>query len=60
MALDAANDPAATTLCSARPGGLPIGGMTAMYLLMSVFHLPPWLKLRTRGALRTTIEGDRQ
>src|SRR5262245_34240793 len=23
----------------------PLGGMTAMYLLMSAFHSPPWLKL---------------
>ena len=23
----------------------PPGGMAAMYLLMSMFHLPPWLKL---------------
>ncbi len=22
-----------------------LGGMTWMYVLMSVFHLPPWLKL---------------
>ena len=28
-----------------RSGLLPIDGMTAMYLLMSLFHLPPWLKL---------------
>jgi hypothetical protein len=24
---------------------LPIDGMTAMYLLMCLFHLSPWLKL---------------
>jgi hypothetical protein len=23
----------------------PLSGMVPMYLLMSVFHLPPWLKL---------------
>ena len=23
----------------------PLSGMTVMYLLMSAFHLPPWLKL---------------
>ncbi len=32
-------------LCAAGAGGLPIDGMTAMYLLMSLFHLPPWLTL---------------
>ena len=32
-------------LCSATPGALPFGGMVAMYLLMSAFHLAPWLKL---------------
>ena len=31
-------------LCSAA-GGSPLGGMTPMYLLMSAFHLAPWLKL---------------
>jgi hypothetical protein len=29
-------------LCAAAS---PLSGMTAMYLLMSAFHLPPWLKL---------------
>ena len=31
-------------LCSAQ-GASPLGGMTAMYLLMSAFHSAPWLKL---------------
>jgi hypothetical protein len=26
----------------------PLGGMLPMYLLMSAFHLPPWLKLIAR------------
>ena len=45
MAWDAANDPAAALLCSSASDLLPVDGMPAMYLLMSVFHLPPWLKL---------------
>lgn len=38
-------------LCPAGPAA-PLSGMAVMYLLMSVFHLPPWLKLafRRRGA----------
>ena len=32
-------------LCSAEPGASPLTGMAAMYLLMSVFHLAPWLKV---------------
>jgi hypothetical protein len=43
MAGIAANAP--TALCSSAPHVLPIDGMTAMYLLMSLFHLSPWLKL---------------
>lgn len=45
MGLIAANDAAGTAMCSAGSGLLPVDGMTAMYLLMSLFHLPPWLKL---------------
>jgi hypothetical protein len=32
-------------ICSAGPDGSPLTGMIPMYLLMSAFHLPPWLKL---------------
>jgi hypothetical protein len=31
-------------LCSVA-GASPLGGMVPMYLLMSAFHLAPWLKL---------------
>jgi hypothetical protein len=45
MAWIAANDASPMALCSSSPSILPLDGMTAMYLLMSVFHLSPWLKL---------------
>jgi hypothetical protein len=45
MAWIAAGGTPAIPLCSMAPGILPINGMTAMYLLMSLFHLSPWLKL---------------
>jgi len=32
-------------LCMAMQGSSPMRGMTLMYLLMSAFHLSPWLKL---------------
>jgi len=32
-------------LCSAVHQASPLGGMVPMYLLMSAFHLAPWLKL---------------
>jgi hypothetical protein len=31
--------------CSTAPDASPLGGMAAMYLLMSAFHSAPWLKL---------------
>ena len=40
-----ASNAAAMPLCSAAAGILPLNGMAAMYLLMAVFHLSPWLKL---------------
>ncbi len=45
----------ADMLCSAAHGASPLGGMVAMYVLMSAFHLGPWLKLISRSrAVRTT------
>jgi hypothetical protein len=32
-------------LCSTAPGASPFTGMGLMYLLMSAFHLAPWLRL---------------
>lgn len=40
-------------LCTAAFGGAPIGSMAAMYLLMSLFHAPAWLRwvaARRKGA----------
>ncbi|MER9230698.1 hypothetical protein NKI56_01085 [Mesorhizobium sp. M0622] len=31
-------------ICSAAQDASPLGGMVPMYLLMSAFHLGPWLK----------------
>jgi hypothetical protein len=35
-------------LCSAAREASPLSGMVPMYLLMSAFHLTPWLKLISR------------
>lgn len=32
-------------LCSAGQGASPLTGMVPMYLLMSAFHIRPWLSL---------------
>jgi len=34
----------------------PLSGMIPMYLLMSAFHSPPWLKLISNEALPQTDE----
>jgi hypothetical protein len=39
------------TFCSAMQDTSPLSGMVPMYLLMSAFHLPPWLKLMSRRSL---------
>jgi len=49
-------------LCSSDSGLLPLSGMVSMYLLMSLFHLPPWLMLVSRRVrclpLNSQTEGD--
>ena len=45
MAWVAANDAPPIALCSSGSSIPPIDGMTAMYVLMSVFRVSPWLKL---------------
>jgi hypothetical protein len=35
-------------LCSVAQGASPLTGMAAMYVLMSAFHLAPWLRLLFR------------
>lgn len=40
-------------LCAAMPGASPLTGMVPMYLLMSVFHSTPWLKLFNQMGERT-------
>ena len=45
MAWIMAGDAPSIALCSSASSILPIDGMTVMYLLRSLFHLSPWLKL---------------
>jgi hypothetical protein len=44
-------DGPAAMLCSAGPIS-PLSGMVTMYLLMSAFHITPWLKLIRAGKRR--------
>jgi hypothetical protein len=51
------------TMCSAVPTFVPINDMALMYLLMSFFHLSPWLKILSARSQRhntpiTQTEGD--
>ena len=51
------------TMCSAASAFMPINDMALMYLLMSLFHVSPWLKLfsarsQHRNTSVTQTEGD--
>jgi hypothetical protein len=45
MAWIGVTDAPRIALCSLAPAMPPIDGMAWMYLLMSLFHVSPWLKL---------------
>lgn len=50
-------------LCASGPDMLSISGMAWMYLLMSFFHLSPWLKLAATFSRQSTgptpqVQGD--
>jgi hypothetical protein len=45
MAVVSATSGGAEMLCSSMQDLLPLSGMVVMYVLMSVFHLAPWLRL---------------
>jgi hypothetical protein len=44
-------------LCAAAHDASPLAGMVPMYVLMSVFHLAPWLKLISNRRSRRRIQG---
>jgi len=46
----------ASSLCTSVPGAFPLTDMGAMYLLMSLFHLSPWLTLLASQANHDTKE----
>lgn len=62
MAGISAASPANMIVCSAVSAIVPVNDMALMYLLMSLFHLSPWLKrfaaLWQRRETSTPIQGD--
>jgi hypothetical protein len=40
--------------CLSGPSAAPLGGMTLMYLLMSAFHVAPWLRMMSRRDLKAS------
>ncbi|MDL2401999.1 hypothetical protein [Rhizobium mayense] len=53
MALLTATAGGADMICSATDRASSLSGMVPMYLLMSLFHSAPWLKLLSSGAHRS-------
>jgi hypothetical protein len=47
--MTALHDDQALALCSEAGHSSSLGGMAAMYLLMAVFHLAPWLRIGSRS-----------
>ena len=42
----------ASLVCSAGHGSSPLTGMVSMYLLMSVFHSTPWIRMIAQASAR--------
>jgi hypothetical protein len=53
-ALSTAGAPA-MDMCSSMSAGLPVDSMVWMYLLMSLFHVSPWLRLASRWLRRLAL-----
>lgn len=52
-------DGSAGMLCTSTQRASPLNGMPLMYLLMSAFHVAPWLRLTARlarGAVRRSAD----
>jgi hypothetical protein len=60
MAVMSAFGPQGMTMCSAASASGPIDSMALMYLLMGLFHLPPWLRLLSRRSPghKPHVQGD--
>jgi hypothetical protein len=54
MAWIAAADAPRTIICASASDMLPNNGMAWMYLLMSLFHVAPWLRLASGRSERLT------
>ena len=52
MALLTAATGSADVICTTTPDTFPLTGMVPMYLLMTGFHLAPWLRLVSGGMKR--------
>lgn len=62
MALISAVGSPGMTMCSAASTFMPLNEMALMYVLMSFFHLSPWMKILSARSRRpdtpTQTEGD--